>query len=155
MKKIDKAIYGCSKNIKRKYTNSLKGIIAGAVCSAALLINVSSVWLNALVLTIGWTGVAILASVALYYLVGDCCRPVYRPTGEVMKRNETYYELSQDPLLLTHLENKNLAAIESQSAAVMHICWATPSGKLRVEQVQEYIPHRYEPVTEVLVNHTK
>lgn len=53
-------------------------------------------------------------------------------------------------------DRKALADIPvSQSAAVMHICWATPSGKLRVEQVQEYIPHRYEPVTEVLVNHTK
>ena len=29
------------------------------------------------------------------------------------------------------------------------------SGKLRVEQVQEYIPHRYGPVTEVLVRQAK
>ena len=52
--------------------------------------------------------------------------------------------------------HESLAKIPtSQSAAVLHICWTTPSGKLRVEQVQEYIPHRYEPVTEVLVRQAK
>lgn len=57
------------------------------------------------------------------------------------------------------VRNNDLKALAkvptSQSAAVLHICWATPSGKLRVEQVQEYIPHRYEPVTEVLVRQAK
>lgn len=155
MKKIDKAIYGCSKNIKRKYTNSLKWIIAGAVCSAALLINISSVWLNALVLTIGWTGVAILASVALYYLVGDCCRPVYRPTGEVMKRNETYYELSQVPLLLTHLENKNLAAIESQprsfSPHVLFVTYTESSGAMTCAQLLDNTGAGPRPLSEITV----
>lgn len=53
-------------------------------------------------------------------------------------------------------DRQALAAIHnSESSAVVHICWATPSGRLRVEQVQEYIPHRYEPVTEVIVRHAK
>lgn len=53
-------------------------------------------------------------------------------------------------------DRQALAAIHnSESSAVVHICWTTPSGKLRIEQVQEYIPHRYEPVTEVIVRQTK
>ncbi len=155
MKKIDTAIYGCSKNIKRKYTNSLKWIIAGVVCSAALLIGVESIWLNALVLTVGWTGVAILVSVALFYLVGDSCRPLYQPTGEVMQRSETYFETSQVPLLLTHMENKNLAAITNQprsfSPNILFVTYTESSGAITCAQLLDNTGASPRPISEIVV----
>lgn len=155
MKKIDKEIYRCSKQIKRKYTNSLKWIIAGAVCCVALIINIESVWLNALFMTIGWTGVAILVSVALFYLVGDCCRPVYRPSGEEMVRKEIYFECGQMPLLKTLLENKNLAAIESQPRSftpnILFVTYSESSGKLICAQLLDNSGASPRPISEIAI----
>lgn len=75
---------------------------------------------------------------------------------KALRKTTNFYSFTDRDKVAEAVRNNNHKALDkiptSQSAAVLHICWATPSGKLRIEQVQEYIPHRYEPVTEVLVH---
>ncbi len=89
-------------------------------------------------------------------LTGKKNRPWSVAEHKALRKTTTFYSFAERDNVAEAVRNNNLKALAklptSQSAAVLHICWATPSGKLRVEQVQEYIPHRYEPVTEVLVH---
>lgn len=86
-------------------------------------------------------------------------RPYSIAERKALRKTTTFYSFADRNKVAEAVRNNDLKALAklptSQSAAVLHICWATPSGKLRVEQVQEYIPHRYEPVTEVLVRQAK
>lgn len=153
MKRIDKEIFHCSKQIKRKYSNSWSWLLAGAICSTALLINAEATWLSATTATIGWSGIAILVSIGLYYLVGDCCRPIYLPTDEVMTRREIYFEQSQVPLLLRLLDNKNLSAIENQPRSftpeVLFVTYSTQSGTLTCAQLLDNSGPAPKPLSKV------
>lgn len=154
MKRIDKEIFHCSKQIKRKYSNSWSWLLAGVVCSATLLIGTEAAWLAAITSTIGWIGVAILVSVGLYYLVGDCCRPLYLPTDEVMTRREVYFEQSQLPTLLRLLENKNLSAIESQPRSftpeLLFVTYSTTSGTLTCAQLLDNSGPAPRPISKIV-----
>lgn len=100
-------------------------------------------------------GVAML----ILAFTGKKNRPYSIAERKALHKTTTFYSFADRDKVAEAVRNNDLKALAkvptSQSAAVLHICWATPSGKLRVEQVQEYIPHRYEPVTEVLVRQAK
>ena len=105
----------------------------------------------------------LLVGIALLMLIlaftGKKTRPYSIAERKALRKTTTFFSFADRDKVAEAVRNNDLKALAklptSQSAAVLHICWATPSGKLRVEQVQEYIPHRYEPVTEVLVRQAK
>ncbi len=155
MKRIDKEIYRCSKDIKRRYTNSWKWIVAGVLCSAMLLFGVENIWLNALLLTVGWSGAAILLSIVLYYLVGDSCRPIHKPTGEIMERSELYFEASQVATIKALMESGNLATIENMprsfSPDYLFVKYVNKSGSMVCAQLLENSGTTLKPITKVAV----
>ncbi len=72
-----------------------------------------------------------------------------------LRKCTTFYSFENRDLVadcVRRNDRKALAKVPvSQSAAVVLISWSSPSGQLHVEQVQEYVPHRYQPVTEVFL----
>ncbi len=155
MKRIDKEICRCSKDIRRRYTKSWKWIVAGVMCSAVLLFEVEYLWLNALLLTVGWSGVAILLTIVLYYLVGDCCRPIHRPSGEMLERSELYFEESQILNIKALLDRGDLASIEKMPRSFtpdyLYVKYANKSGSIVCAQLFENSGMAPKPITEVAV----
>ena len=81
--------------------------------------------------------------------------PVYEPTGEKIRRGSIYYDTARKQDLCAALEagdTDRLSRIPrgGSTSGVLLILYATGSGSFAMAQVLEYVPHAFEPVTEVV-----
>lgn len=80
--------------------------------------------------------------------------PVFAPTGEQMRRKEFFYEAADKSKLLEAFSSKDMARISriprGQSSNVVLMTYSTSSGSCVLAQVQEYVPHEFVPVTDVV-----
>ncbi len=117
-------------------TNGANGLLAGALLTGVVCVVVG------VVLTFR----ALTGKGGVPWSVDERCR---------LRKCTTFYSFENRDLVADCVrsnDRRTLAKVPvSQSAAVLLISWSTPSGRLRVEQVQEFVPHRYQPVTEVFV----
>ena len=75
--------------------------------------------------------------------------------GEEMLRKEIYFECGQVPLLKTLLENKNLAAIESQPRSftpnILFVTYSESSGRLICAQLLDNSGASPRPISEIAI----
>ncbi len=96
--RIDRGIYSCSAQIRKKYTNP-KWALTVSVIGLALIFfywyvpGVSEhVLLAEWILTLGVCGLLTAVTLLFFYLFGDCAKPFYIPTGQPMERTELYFD---------------------------------------------------------------
>ncbi len=87
-------------------------------------------------------------------LVGISARvPYYSPTGEKLRCQKIYFDMSERAALLAAFQAGDMERImklsRTNSSNVLLVCYSTPSGSCVLAQVQEYIPHEFAPITEV------
>lgn len=81
--------------------------------------------------------------------------PVYKPTGERIRRYEIFYQATDKPALcaaVTAGDMERLVGIPrtDKSSGLLLTLYATESGSFSMGQVSQYVPHAFEPVTEVV-----
>ncbi len=78
---------------------------------------------------------------------------VDRNTGERVRRYELFYEAGDKAKLCNALTMGDIRRIallpRSESSRILLTLYCTKSGSLMIAQVSEYVPHSFEPVTEV------
>lgn len=82
--------------------------------------------------------------------------PVYEPTGERIRRGSIYYDTARKQELCAALEAGDADRTSriprgGSTSGVLLTLYATGSGSFAMAQVLEYVPHAFEPVTEVVL----
>ena len=82
--------------------------------------------------------------------------PVYEPTGERIRRGSIYYDTARKQELCAALEAGDADRLSriprgGSTSGVLLTLYATGSGSFAMAQVLEYVPHAFEPVTEVVL----
>ncbi|MBP3426040.1 MAG: hypothetical protein J6K81_04910 [Rikenellaceae bacterium] len=81
--------------------------------------------------------------------------PYYTPSGEHMRRTESYYpnakleSLREALAARRHPEAWGVQSVESSN--VMLVCYEAPKSGVRVCQIMTYVPHEYRPSSDVVV----
>ena len=82
--------------------------------------------------------------------------PVYEPTGEKSRRGSIYYDTARKQDLCAALEAGDADRLSriprgGSTSGVLLTLYATGSGSFAMAQVLEYVPHAFEPMTEVVL----
>ena len=161
IKHIDEAIYelGPGKVIKKKRNiiPSLALLLIGAAMIAVALMplvkNIENLFFGLIFMgcVFAATGLVLL----LIALLGSGGRPYYVPTGEFLKRTETYYDtqhLSKVRECVGKGDFKRLAEIDGgMGTAVMVVMYRGKKTGVTICQILTYIPHNYEPAEAMLI----
>ena len=75
--------------------------------------------------------------------------PVYKPTGEI------YYQAADKPALCAAVSSGDMERLvniprNDKSSSLLLTLYATESGSFSMGQVSQYVPHAFEPVTDVV-----
>ena len=81
--------------------------------------------------------------------------PVYKPTGERIRRYEIYYQAADKPALCAAVSSGDMERLvniprNDKSSSLLLTLYATESGSFSMGQVSQYVPHAFEPVTDVV-----
>ena len=81
--------------------------------------------------------------------------PVYKPTGERIRRYEIYYQAADQPALCAAVSSGDMERLvniprNDKSSSLLLTLYATESGSFSMGQVSQYVPHAFEPVTDVV-----
>ena len=80
---------------------------------------------------------------------------VYKPTGERIRRYEIYYQAADKPALCAAVSSGDMERLvniprNDKSSSLLLTLYATESGSFSMGQVSQYVPHAFEPVTDVV-----
>lgn len=81
--------------------------------------------------------------------------PVYKPTGERIRRYEIYYQAADKPALCAAVSAGDMERLvgiprNDKSSSLLLTLYATGSGSFAMGQASQYVPHVFEPVTDVV-----
>lgn len=157
---IDDTVYGIEDNtvILRK-KNPVVALVLAAAGSALTVWSLTSsslverADLSSMLMMAG--GILALVGFIKLAMAMRASIPVYKPTGERIQRYELFYQAMDKPALcaaVTAGDVKRLTAIprNEKSSNLLLTLYTTPSGSFSVGQVSQYVPHAFEPVTEVV-----
>lgn len=159
---IDEMIYSISSDtiVGRRY-NPLLGIIITAIGAAMFFVNsfiepfASNLEMHQWMMMGAICVLVVGATMVAYWLFGDSTHPYYKPSSEKMQRTELSFDKVDLNRIVALVEAGDFKALESiprsNSSSVLVIIYATDSDSVAVAQVQEYIPHEYHPVTDILI----
>lgn len=161
IKHIDQAIFDLGEQTVVKRRKSI--ISAIAVLAAGMAMVVASMMpavtanenLHAGIMFLGWALLAAGVIWALTTLFGSGGRVFYLPTREFLKRTEMFYDAEHFAVVAECVRSgdfKRLAQIEGGvGASVMVVFYQGRKGGVTICQLFRYIPHSYEPQSEMLV----
>ncbi|MDY3979972.1 MAG: hypothetical protein SOZ00_08120 [Tidjanibacter sp.] len=143
-------------NIECRRRSPIVGIVlavAGAAMLVASYLTKESAQLSTLLFTIGF----IVLAAGIIVALGKRYRLSYRPTGEKISCRKMLFDPKERGRLYSCISKGDLDTLQSfstsQSSSLMAILYTTPSGSISIVQVQEYVPHQYEPSTEPVIYH--
>ena len=158
---IDEAIYDLGDlHITRKKKNPLASIIVllVGVGLTASVYTVEAIQSNAnlssaLILIGGIT--AIIGLVKTLICLFHKGLPVYKPTGERLRRFEFFYEAANRDRVCDCVRRGDFKALaeipQSNTSAIIAILYKTPGDNIALAQVLEFIPHFHRPVMETQI----
>ncbi len=80
---------------------------------------------------------------------------VYAPTRQILKRRRKSFDATEREKVCDLVLRGDFAALDKMPsgniAALQVVTYATPDRSVIAAQVQEYVPHRYVPVTESIL----
>lgn len=149
IKLINDAIYDMDKSLigsrRKKPLLSSIILILGLVCM--MVPSLKSMMLLGLLLVL--TGVILLFIDLLQK------QPYYIPTKEKLFKKELLFDMGKRDVIRKDVMNGDFSALEGVSqkedGAIKVVVYKPKSGDILLTQVQEYIPHAYEPMTEMKV----
>ncbi len=122
---IDKAIYKISKYVKKQYQFLIGGFICSAIGIICFVIYfLYGDYINAhatfseVFMSIMLVGLLGLISTICFYWFGDCYHPLYIPTNELLNREELFFDYEQKNVILSAIEQGDIAAIDNMSKSV-------------------------------------
>ncbi len=154
---INEVIYSTHKDVIRRKKNPLIPIL---VTVAGLALTIWSLGAESLItqanLASGLMFLGLTLSIAGAILTVKAFLssvPVYGPGKERLYRSERFFDPKHKRALCEALESGRADEVaklpHSETSGVVLTLWATRSGSFTLAQVAEYVPHRFEPVTEV------
>ena len=91
----------------------------------------------------------------LVSVYGKSCVPLYKPTGEYLKRYQFFFDTPYRDTVNKYVNAGDFDALlnlpHSDSAAILVIIYKTAGGDILLAQILEYVPYHHEPVTDTLV----
>lgn len=91
----------------------------------------------------------------LMNLYGKSAVPVYKPSGERLKRYELFFDAAYRDTVNKYVQAGDFDALvglpHSESSAILVVIYKTSTGDILLAQVFEYVPYHHEPVTDTLV----
>lgn len=158
-KNIDKQIYRLSPHIRRHYLPLYGGYICTlvGVLAATLYFSIGNISgrqaLSEFIIALIALGIIAFLIVVFYYLVGDCCRPYYRPDHSLIERTEGYYDNSQRSAIVTMVKNGDADALQelpkSVQAQLIAVCYRDAGGHITAMQAFENDEGRLTPITDI------
>ena len=140
------------KKSRHNYFTAIGTVIAGcALTTIGSFINPSH---DILMLSAIAAGM-IITIIGLVKLCLPSSRIIYTETGEPLKKFDIYYDAEYDGAMLTDIQDctfdKLKEMAQSQGSKKLATVYATPSGKLRIAQIFNFVPYEYKPFTEPIV----
>lgn len=161
IKHIDEAIFDLGEQtIVKKRKSIVAAVIVLAIGIAMVVASMTPVVaanenLHAGVMFLGWTLLVAGVVWALTTFFGSGGRVYYLPTGEYLKRTEMFYDAEHFGVVAECVRNgdfSKLAQIEGGAgASVMVVFYQGRKGGVTICQLFRYVPHSYEPESEMLV----
>lgn len=159
---IDETIYTINpNNIVRKKKSPLTALLFLLIAAAffAVYSLVPEVYaspnLSSAMLMIGIIFGLIGGIKLLVSLYGKSCVPLYKPTGEHLKRYELFFDTTYRDAVNKYVNAGDFDALlnlpHNESSAILVVIYKTPSGDILLAQMFEYVPYHHEPVTDTLV----
>lgn len=139
---------------EKKKNNPLISVL---IIVASIVILILSLQMSAgdsvrmLLLSVGILGILVGAGL----FIGQCCSSHYEysPTHSKMKRYHRYIDSDNRQLCRDILSNKDMTKLSGvqtcASSSFMLVFYLSVDKQFGVVQLQEYIPHNFEPTTEV------
>lgn len=122
---IDKSIYKLSPNIKKQYQILTGGFICsaiGIICTIIYLLFTNYMQshpaLNETLIVFIIIGLLGLISTICFYWIGDCHHPLYTPTGELLSREEMFYDREHESAILAALEKGDILSVSDMPKSV-------------------------------------
>ncbi len=159
---IDETIYSIDPtNIVRKKKSPLAAIFFLLVGAGLFVINyvVPSIYsspnLSSAILMIGTILGLIGAIKLLVALYGKSAIPVYKPSGEQLKRYELFFDTTYRDAVNKYVKAGDFDSLlhlpRNASSAILVVIYKTSTGDILLAQVLEYVPYHHKPVTDTLV----
>ena len=159
---IDETIYSIDPDhIIRKKKNPMTAILFLLLGACLFVVNYfvpgiySSPNLSSAILMIGTILGLVGAIKLLVALYGKSATPVYKPSGEPLKRYELFFDTTYRDAVNKYVQAGDFDALlhlpHNESSAILVIIYKTSSGDILLAQVLEYVPYHHKPVTDTLV----
>ncbi|MCH5216010.1 MAG: hypothetical protein J1F10_03635 [Muribaculaceae bacterium] len=139
------------KSRKNYFTGIGLTLLGTAIITIGTLINPEHDSIMLATMTAG----VVIALIGLVKLCMPSNRLIYAGTGEQLKKIDIYYDSEYDGAMIENIHDctfdklKKLA--HSRGSKKLATVYSTPSGKIRIAQIFNFVPYEYEPKTEPMV----